>query len=352
MTKLNKIRSPHVATTTHLPVNHPCPAHPCPRRRLPLPTHDACHRMRPTAGHSAARVHARLPHRSWPQRPQWIAVAAPPAAPQPAAVAAPHDPGFTFPWAEGAADAGSLPVEPPDPAAQVGAAHTGQPAHRVPRAHREGRAPPRRAVSPHKAAAVVRRSPTPPPSRLPGGSGRPHRRPPPPSSPARWTTARSAGRRAPGGAGVARRAGGAAATGRRAAFRTAAGGRFGGGAEASRGRVTVPQTRAAASELPARPTRARPQTRGTDACGAACPSWVPAAVRAPAAAGRRSYSRCSRLSAVGKGDGHAADEPGGTVGTAARPFSVRRRGRHRVGIGREGARQPGQDAHGPGQVAT
>jgi len=63
-----------------------------------------------------------------PQRPQWIAVAAPLAEPQPAAVAAPHDQGVMAPSAEGAADAGSLPVEPRAPAAQAGAAHTEQPA--------------------------------------------------------------------------------------------------------------------------------------------------------------------------------------------------------------------------------
>ncbi|OSX80028.1 hypothetical protein BU14_0065s0033 [Porphyra umbilicalis] len=267
---------------------------------------------------SAARVYTRLPHRSRPQlrRPQWTAVAAPSAAPQPSAVAAPHGPGVTAPSAEGATDAGSLPVEPPAPATQAGAAHTGQPARRAPRAHRAGLAPPRRAVAPHDATAVGRRTPTPPPSRLPGGGGRPHRRPPPPPPPARWTTAL-------GGAACTRRrwcraacggGGGHRATGGVSDRRGWAGG---GGAEASRTRVTVPQTGAAACELPARPSRARAQTRETTACGVTCPGWVPAAVRAPAAAGRRSCGRRWRLGAVGKGDGHPAAVVTATASRAA-----------------------------------
>ena len=205
MTKLNKIRSPHVATTTHLPVNPPRPAHPCPRRRLPLPTHDARHRMRPTAGHSAARVHTRLPHRSWPKRLQWIAVAAPLAAPQSAAVAAPHGPGVTAPSVEGAADAASLCVEPPAATAQGGR----RPVERSPLTTLPPSVGARRPLHPAACpAAVAGRT---------AGRRRPPRR--------RDGRRRSAERRARGGAGVARRAGAAAATERRAAFQTAEGGR-------------------------------------------------------------------------------------------------------------------------------
>jgi len=120
-------------------------------------------------------------------RKQWIAVAAPSAAPHPAIVAAPPGLGVTAPSAEDAADAGILLVEHPAPAAEARAAYTRQPARRAPRAHRAGLVPHRRAVAPHEAAAVGQRAPTPPPSRSPGGSGRPYRRPPWPLLPTRWT---------------------------------------------------------------------------------------------------------------------------------------------------------------------
>jgi len=257
------------------------------------------------AGHSAARVHTRLPHRSWPKRLQWIAVAAPLAAPQSAAVAAPHGPGVTAPSAEGAVDAGSLPLEHSAATAQAGAAHTGQPACRAPCAHRAGLVPPRRAVAPHETATVGRRTPTPPPSRWPGGSGRPHRRPPQPPAPARCTTAlgraartRQRRCRAAGGGG-----GGHGASGGDSDCR---GWADGGGEEASRAHVTVRKTGAAACELPARTSRARAQTRRTAACGVACSGWVLATVRAPAAAGRSSCGRRWRLGAFANGVGHAA----------------------------------------------
>ena len=217
MTKLNKIRSPHVATTTHLPVLARGAACPCP------PTTRATgHALRPvTAPHgftrgsrTAADHRDRSGSRSRRRRP---CPNRPPSRPPTARASRRRRPRALptraacrsspprSPRRRVRPTPGSLRVEPPAPSAQGWRRPVERSPLTKPPPSVGARRPRHPAACPAAAAGRT------------AGRRRPPRR--------REGRRRSAGRRARGGAGVARSAGAAAATGRRAAFRTAAGGR-------------------------------------------------------------------------------------------------------------------------------